>query len=458
MYSGDEIEMSERMEREDSKKLIRVALIFTGGVFITLSLLADTRNFGESERVGIGQILLLLFGFLIMLSGFLGKSFLNFYRGMAIILLNTILFLGILELSAIAVARLNIIPTYSDIALSKYLELPYYRDRDWSEAYWLEARQVENYQYQPFVLWRHRPFEGTHVNVNQDGIRVTPGAECIPGAFTVYVFGGSSMWGWGSPDWGTIPAYLQAGLEEIIKRPVCVVNMGEVAYVSTQSLLSLILQLQKGNIPDVVLFLGGFNDVHVAFESGEPDTHHMLFDIPIAFEEPENHLLYWLRATKSFWLAKALTQSAGVYDVLLKQYQDSFAIHHQDTDELAYAVLDNFLDNYNIIQRLADEFGFQSFFFWEPHLAVDQKELTSHELDIRSEFDAPLAYLVGQAYGYLTEMTLEYENLFYIADVYYDRDDQIWIDSSGHVTPEGNKLIAEEILNIVRDLIVIEKE
>ena len=68
--------------------------------------------------------------------------------------------------------------------------------------------------YYPYVGWRRAPFKGTTIEIDQNGIRVTPGADCSAKSFKVFTFGESSMWGTGSPDWGTIPAHLQRGLEQ----------------------------------------------------------------------------------------------------------------------------------------------------------------------------------------------------------------------------------------------------
>jgi lysophospholipase L1-like esterase len=296
------------------------------------------------------------------------------------------------------------------------------------------------------------------VNINQDGIRITPGAECMPGAFTVYLFGGSSMWGWGSPDWGTIPAYLQAGLDELIEGPVCVVNMGEDAYVSTQSLVSLKLKLQKGKMPNVVIFFDGVNDVYVAYESGEPGVHPMLAEISSRFEGQGSNLLKRLTGTRIYWLAKNLAQKIGVYEAALDRLQDTSAIMDQDIDELAHEIINRYLGNYNLVNSLASEYGFQSFFFWQPHIAVGEKELTSHELDMRIEISGTLSQLVNQSYDYINHISEEFLNIHYIADLFDDQVDQIWIDSWGHVTPEGNKLIADEMIVLMRDQLIVEKE
>ena len=76
--------------------------------------------------------------------------------------------------------------------------------------------------YWPYVGWRAHPMTSTTLNVDAAGNRVTPGAACGQGAFTVFVFGGSVAFGFGVADTETIPALLQRGLEERLHKPVCV--------------------------------------------------------------------------------------------------------------------------------------------------------------------------------------------------------------------------------------------
>src|SRR5262245_38830380 len=115
-------------------------------------------------------------------------------------------------------------------------------------------------------------------------------AWCAAGSYKVFVFGGSTIWGtgspWrtGSPDWGTIPAYLQAGLAKRETRPVCVVNFGESAYVSSQSVIMLLTRLHAGDVPDLTLFYDGPNDVYAAFQSGRPTVHENVGSIARIFE------------------------------------------------------------------------------------------------------------------------------------------------------------------------------
>jgi hypothetical protein len=288
------------------RKLMRVLLNGIGGAIIILALVTDKLGLGTPGSFGLGQFLLLLMGFILALVGSLGKKFINLYRGIAIIILNTILLLALLELGAIVVSRLELFSSYRENILTSYLKIPYYSSQDWTQIYWQEARGAENYRYKPFVIWRHQPFTGETVNINQEGTRQTPGASCNTEAFKVFIFGGSTVWGWGSPDWGTISAYLQKGLETETEMPVCVENFGEDGYVSTQGLIELIVQLQSGNIPDMVIFYDGVNDVYAAYESGKPGVHPTLSKIEAKFEEREQLLVKWIESTRLFSMIERL--------------------------------------------------------------------------------------------------------------------------------------------------------
>ena len=77
-----------------------------------------------------------------------------------------------------------------------------------------------------------------------------------PDAKTIFMFGGSTLWGTGSPDRNTIPSELQA----LLGPEYDIYNFGETGYVSTQELNYLLHRLSLGDIPDTVIFYDGVND------------------------------------------------------------------------------------------------------------------------------------------------------------------------------------------------------
>ena len=111
-----------------------------------------------------------------------------------------------------------------------------------------------------------RKTEGEYLNVDCDGRRRTlaPAEETsgLP-EFVVAAFGGSTMFGWGLPDWLTFPSLLQQELQaRFPDRRVRCINFGCPFYNSGMELQQFIaLVQQQAPAPDVCLFLDGLNDI-----------------------------------------------------------------------------------------------------------------------------------------------------------------------------------------------------
>lgn len=386
----------------------------------------------------------------------LGKRIVSVHRTAAIMLFNTVLLLVIVEL--MSGALLAVVTSRgvrdllyrttgrpNDLVAHHYLGLPYYAEHEWSTAYWREHTMVQRQRYSPYVIWRSPGHAGDLINID-DGLRVVPDTHCTPGALRVYAFGGSAMWGWGSPDWGTIPAYLQTDIEEVSERSVCVVNYGENAYVSTQSLFQLELLLKSGDVPDVVLFYDGVNEVFAADQTQRPAVHQNLSDIAGRFESSRSPLAALIQQSASYRLLQLLASQLG----------GSGGGHEASAPEtdpagLSDAVVDTYLKNYEIVRSLSETFGFEFHFFWQPHILAGEKPMTEEEQNMLTglgwvvDLTPELRDLFVRTYGRIEEEASTRESLHYLGHAFDDASEQIWIDTWGHVTPDGNRLISQAI-------------
>ncbi len=429
---------------------LRAAAVALGAVMVLVALFADQLGLDHSPAFGTGETLLLVAGCLPLLAGLLGKRLPAAYKGAAIVLLNTAVLLAALELAAVATSTLTgatigttgVVDTLTD----HYHRLPYYAAQEWTSAYWRENAAAAVKQYRPYVGWRRAPFGGETIEVDAAGIRRTPSAECGEGVFTVYTFGGSTMWGWGSPDWGTIPAYLQAELAARHRRPVCVVNYGETAFVSTQGLMQLALRLQAGDRPDLVIFYDGVNEVLAAHQSGEPVLHQNHAQVAARFESPERPLLTWLQGLHIFRAFSRLADAAGIRPPPGEQRPPA------DVRALADAVVDTYLGTCSVVAALAGTHGFEARCFWQPHVLIGAKPLTAEEeamlggMDWALEMDGSLAGLFRETYQRLSARAAEQEGLVDLSTAFDGEPSQIWIDTWGHVTPAGNEIVARAML------------
>ncbi|MEQ9413810.1 MAG: hypothetical protein RIF39_08260, partial [Cyclobacteriaceae bacterium] len=113
-------------------------------------------------------------------------------------------------------------------------ELPNYEsERTYARKIFKEYNKVKQ-QYEPFTEWKALPFQGETTNILGTGERIVPGIN-LNGTPIYRFFGGSTMWGEGSDDSRTIPAYFKQS-----KPDTQVINHGQLAYNSRQNLEKLI--------------------------------------------------------------------------------------------------------------------------------------------------------------------------------------------------------------------------
>ena len=380
------------------------------------------------------------------------------YRAAAILVLNTLVLLALFELGATAAFKIKnfVVPAPEETLLigegSPRETISYYRSQEWAPLLWQEFRLSRTrLQYVPYVGWRRPAFDGKLIRIDRDGIRFTPGADCRPGSYKVFAFGGSTMWGTGAPDWGTIPAYVQAGLAKLRSGPVCVVNFGETAYVSTQGVLGLLMQLQAGNVPDLVLFYDGPNEIFAAYQSGRAGNPQNVDQLAAIFERRDrpHPLRAWLQDSASFALVNAVILRTGIARPADK-HGDEPTWKVTDVAALSESVVDRYLRNYMAVSALAQQHHFDFLFFWQPFISIGQKPLTSEEREIRDKQDAETTYseLVRSVYRGIEAAAPAHGNLYDMSHVLDGHDGLLWIDSA-HVAPPGNELLAGKMVEVV---------
>ncbi|MBN1993485.1 MAG: hypothetical protein JW953_12360 [Anaerolineae bacterium] len=221
------------------------------------------------------------------------------------------------------------------------------------------------------------------------------------------------------------------------------INFGEAGYVSTQSLIQLQLQLQSGNVPDLVIFYDGINDVFNAYRSGLPGAHAHFQEITTKLEGGLlSHVVEVIKASSAF------------YQLIdrLKPKETEFATYQRggfDAPGFADAIIQIYLGNYKIVEALARQYDFKYYFFWQPVLVVGKKPLTVEEEFIVAGIDPNLIELHYLVYERVQLIT-GYDNLYYLADVFDDQASQIYYDYS-HVTPVGNELVVQRMLELIEN-------
>lgn len=121
-------------------------------------------------------------------------------------------------------------------------------------------------KYEPFVEYSERPYDGKYVKISQVGYRYVKNQEASfidKNKINIFVFGGSTTFGYGVKNNETIPSYIQEILKaKYGKTNIAVYNFGAASYYSTIERIKFENLLASGYKPDMVIFIDGLNDFY----------------------------------------------------------------------------------------------------------------------------------------------------------------------------------------------------
>jgi len=356
----------------------------------------------------------------------LGRAASNFGLVLAIV------FGWLLYVEAVCFARLWSANPGTDLIPRERLRLVY-KNADWVDAFSREWAPSNVYEYKAYVGWERKPFHGRAINVDETNLRFTAHSQCGIDAYTIWVFGGSTVWGAGTPDWLTVPSQLAAMYEESGQK-VCVRNYGQPAWVNSQEVVKLMLELKNSpRKPDLVIFYDGPSDIYETFQSGKPGLHQNFDSMAGMFER---------RASTRSGGFQYLTNT-NTARVLAEQNKREAP--RKNTDEIARQSISVYMENVRFVQALAKEYGFRAAFFWQPTISVSHKQLTPVEQTARdaARLHSPGLEAANQA-GYALFQKDCSAPLYCIVDAFDQAEGTIYFDDA-HVDAEGNRLIAKKM-------------
>jgi lysophospholipase L1-like esterase len=335
---------------------------------------------------------------------------------------------------------------------------------DWPTAYFDEVGQSVRVDWAPYVGWHQRPFRGQYLQIDERGLRATPGAhEAGPDAVRIVCFGGSTMMGLGAREDHTIPAILARRLGEL-GYPAAITNRGQLGYNSTQATIALHQLLKESTRFDIAVFYDGINDMVCAEQTGKPD--HVRFE---NWRQAEFNLLYGDRRRELFAAAvlaafprtvRRLRSLTGwqLRGPLGPAVVDPASI---DIPALANGVAEAYAANLRLVRQMAEAYGFRPFFFWEPAITTKRVK-TADELRWEARYTTDLPRRRG-LYAAIIDAVRRHSELAAADDVidlsalFDDWATPVYVDIY-HLSEEGNAVVAEAMLPAIAAAIGKETE
>lgn len=292
------------------------------------------------------------------------------YRTAALILLNTSILLLVVNVVLFVYFQVSRRDTNSNVVFEKY------------GAAWVTSRYPElngeqvqellaetwslHLTYEPYTEFRERPFQGTWVTVDPRGFRVSHNQGPYPPSeeyFNVFVFGGSTTFGYGLPNDSTIPSYVQ----ELLPSPqtVRVYNWGRGFYFSSQERILSEALLVSGVVPDLAVFIDGLNEFHYAEDRPRLSSRLELFveGWELVKAIPMIRLMLPLGADVS---AGSIREATRLVAEIRSQENGEYLKNRYTDPGLVDRILERYRRNKTLIENAFKAYNVPVVFVWQP--------------------------------------------------------------------------------------------
>ena len=341
-------------------------------------------------------------------------------------LLTIVILVFVLNIMAFAVIKIKgtFFPVYTLTELQKTV-YPGMSTSDISVL--LEETWNRPWQYEPWVGFKEKPRSGKFVNISNEGFRLShiKKQHLDSTGINVYVFGGSTTFGYGVDDSSTIPAYLQKHLsKQYPEKNINVFNFGRGYYYSSQELALLLSLIENNHIPAIAIFVDGLNE-------GQTEPHYT----------KELSRMFDAYNYEQYKLFMGVVENSSLMCVVKKMMSYVIDLPSEEENLSPMDTYKNYLKNKELINDIAEKYNFQTYFFIQP-IPGYRNNFLHHmflQKDRPAEWDQRMALL---------EKTVNNENSFSLTNLLENYGHQPFVDDV-HYTAEVCDLIAT---NMAQDI------
>lgn len=259
-----------------------------------------------------------------------------------------------------------------------------------------------HWQIHPYTGLTLRPFTSQTLNIDIDGHRINPPPDAAYAGqppLTVWLFGGSTAYGWGMPDDFTVGAQLQTALQaQLPDYQVIVHNFAVPSYNTSLELNLFAAYLREKTPPDIAVFLDGVNELQFLlltnWQSILPEAQAIVWEryIQSVTELDEQP---WVEFNPSFplvRLARRYNIGAPQPDWQAAPFALRDALYHEPEGHATAAAYD-YIANQRMIAALGAVYDVPTLFFLQPipNFEDETAFVAFHERVI-SAVDAPQFY------------------------------------------------------------------
>lgn len=339
-------------------------------------------------------------------------------------------------------------------------QLKIYQDSEWAKEYFHNCSELPRELYS-YVMYKRTEFHSETINIDSSGRRYTWNSRNESPTFKIYILGGSTIWGTGARDGYTIPSFVSRILSDL-QYSVEVINLGESRYNMMQEIVSLILMLRSEEIPDLVLFYDGVNDVADLSSLNPRDWGEIGSISQLRGKKEDSDTEIHVRIGKGLLNALSHSKIFQTVELLHKQLigglinsGDETAIslstprsYRNPPEDVANEIFANYEKNLQLLSSLSDSYGFEYICFWQP-VIFTENWLHEEEKGVDAQSQDSI-YSCTFKLARERILTLNNSKVVDISDALAYRTEPFYIDFC-HISEEGNESVARRIVREITE-------
>ncbi len=306
------------------------------------------------------------------------------------------------------------------------------------------SRNRGKYIYKAFLGWRSKHINLKHINIKgKYNTRYSTGEKLDN---STWFFGGSTMWGSGVSDKGTIPSIYNE------KTKQAVFNFGERDWNSRQSLNQLISLLGDGHRPSKIIFYDGINDVLHGCRSENQNipTHNYEVKISSLLSSEKNIFV----AIKNSFINSYMEFARKISSKLPSTNKSSGYDCHINKIK-AQRIASNMVNNWYSAYLISRPYKTKFYSILQPHLLTSQTNfdyMKSSEKALlpskRRQFEM-IYPMVKKEIKLKCKSDREFCTAFLNAADWIKPNSKVYMDFC-HLNKKGNEMIVEQIIKKTR--------
>lgn len=359
------------------------------------------------------------------------------------IMINFFVFIGLLiVVNLLSLVVLLLVDLNNESKPKKVLP-NYNNNREYYLQIVEEKSKIERV-YSDFEGWKSLPFKGEYINIDINGFRKTISLNNKQEKTAIFL-GGSVMWGNTAKDSESIPSIFAQQQPSFN-----VENFAELGFHSRQGLIRLLNQMSIGKKTNLVISMDGINEIYqYCISDNQLNGHHFGEDFRQKIKRGNiSGIKAIIQSSKSLFFSLFLEQTLKLTTKLNNKWFKNKTIKNRyccdQNIEKSKAIVDQMIKNWEMMHQIVEGNGGQFIAILQPISSFSQSRKDHLSISATKLKQTEIVYPLMQQ----KIKELNYDWIYDFTTVFDDyEEDYIFVDDC-HVSPNGNQIIAETILDI----------